>query len=182
MHIPIHLPTTMIRSQSDACQLCRSEPHSRNDNIHGTRHYNDVTMSTMASQMTSLTIVYSTVIPTQIKENVKAPRHWPFCEEFTGTGQFPTQRASNAENVSIWWRRHHGWCQFYCLPLSQTLQRPFSSPQVSESFNDSTMLITKWWRKSNETLLWAWCVHIPTYSLTTMMKPESDFCQLSRSG
>ena len=25
-----------------------------------------------------------------------------------GTGEFPTQMASNAENVSIWWR-HHGW-------------------------------------------------------------------------
>ena len=24
------------------------------------------------------------------------------------TGEFPAQRASNAENVSIWWR-HHGW-------------------------------------------------------------------------
>ena len=23
-----------------------------------------------------------------------------------GTGEFPAQRASNAENVSIWWRHH----------------------------------------------------------------------------
>ena len=28
------------------------------------------------------------------------------CEEFTGTGEFPTQRASYAENVSIWWHHH----------------------------------------------------------------------------
>ena len=46
-------------------------------------------------------------IQTQIKENIKASRHWPLCGEFTGTGEFPTQRASYAENVSIWWR-HHG--------------------------------------------------------------------------
>ena len=26
------------------------------------------------------------------------------------TGEFPTQRASNAENVSIWWRHHGDWC------------------------------------------------------------------------
>ena len=26
------------------------------------------------------------------------------CGEFTGTGEFPAQRASHAENVSIWWR------------------------------------------------------------------------------
>ena len=40
------------------------------------------------------------------KKNIEAPRHWPLCGEFTGTGEFPTQRASYAENVSIWWRHH----------------------------------------------------------------------------
>ena len=30
----------------------------------------------------------------------------PLCGEFTGTGEFPAQRASYAENVSIWWRHH----------------------------------------------------------------------------
>ena len=45
-------------------------------------------------------------IQTQIKENIKAPCHWPLCGEFTGTGEFPAQRASYAENVSIWWRHH----------------------------------------------------------------------------
>ena len=39
-------------------------------------------------------------IQTQIKEIVKAMRHWPLC------GEFPTQKASNAENVSMWWRHH----------------------------------------------------------------------------
>ena len=42
----------------------------------------------------------------QIKVNIKAPRHWPLCGEFTGTGEFPAQRASYAETVSIWWRHH----------------------------------------------------------------------------
>ena len=40
-------------------------------------------------------------IRAQIKENIKAPRHWPLCGEFTGTGEFPAQMANNAENVSI---------------------------------------------------------------------------------
>ena len=48
-------------------------------------------------------------IQTQIKENIKAPRHWPLCGEFTGTGEFPAQRASYAEYVSIWWRHHVMW-------------------------------------------------------------------------
>ena len=46
-------------------------------------------------------------IQAQIKENIKAPRPWPMCGEFTVTGEFPAEMASNAENVSIWWR-HHG--------------------------------------------------------------------------
>ena len=48
----------------------------------------------------------------QIKENIKAPRHWPLCGEFTGDRWSPVQRASYAENVSIWWRHHEkngGW-------------------------------------------------------------------------
>ena len=48
----------------------------------------------------------SPFIQTQIKENIKAPRHWPLYGEFTGTGEFPAQRASYAENVSNWWRHH----------------------------------------------------------------------------
>ena len=42
--------------------------------------YSDVIMGTMASQITSLTIVYSTVLSGA--ENIKAPRHWPLCGEW----------------------------------------------------------------------------------------------------
>ena len=38
------------------------------------------------------------------QEIMKAPRHWPLWGE--STGGFPSQRASNAENDSIWWRHH----------------------------------------------------------------------------
>ena len=37
----------------------------------------------------------------------QTPRHWPFWGEFTDARWIPRQRASNAENVSIWWR--HNW-------------------------------------------------------------------------
>ena len=46
-------------------------------------------MGAIASQITSLKIVYSTVIKTQIKENIKAPRHWPLYGEFTGDRWIP---------------------------------------------------------------------------------------------
>ena len=53
-------------------------------------HYNDVIMGAIASQITSLTIVYSIVnSQTQIKENIKAPRHWPLCGKFTGDWWIP---------------------------------------------------------------------------------------------
>ena len=52
-------------------------------------HYDDVIMSTIASQITSLTIVYSTVY-----SDADQRKHQS------------AQRASNAENVSIWWRHH----------------------------------------------------------------------------
>ena len=63
-------------------------------------------MGAIASQITSLTIAYSTVYSDADQRNIKDPRHWPLCGEFTGTGEFPAQRASYAENVSIWWRHH----------------------------------------------------------------------------
>ena len=42
-------------------------------------------------------------IRAHIKENIKTPRHWPLCGEFTDEWWIPHTRASNAENVSIWW-------------------------------------------------------------------------------
>ena len=52
-------------------------------------HYIDVIMTMMASQITILTVVYSPFIQTQVKENIKAPRHWPLCGEFTGDRWIP---------------------------------------------------------------------------------------------
>ena len=56
-----------------------------------TSHYDDVIMGAMASQITSLTIVYSTVYSGADQSQHQAPRHWPLC------GEFPAQMASNAE-------------------------------------------------------------------------------------
>ena len=64
-------------------------------------------MSAMASQITSLTTVYSTdYLGTDQRKHqssaslafMQGIHRWP--------GEFPAQRASNAENVSIWWRDH----------------------------------------------------------------------------
>ena len=64
------------------------------------------------------------LIQTQIKENIKASRHWPLWGEFITTGEFPAQKASNAENVFIWWR-HHVFEVFVRIPWHDDVLRRF---------------------------------------------------------
>ena len=52
-------------------------------------HYCDVRMCVVASQITSLTIVYSSVYSDADKKTIKALRHWPLCGEFTGDRWVP---------------------------------------------------------------------------------------------
>ena len=66
-------------------------------------------MGAMASQITPSPMSTQPFVQAQIKENLKAPRHWPFFGNSPVTGEFPAQMASNAENVSIWWRQHDEW-------------------------------------------------------------------------
>ena len=87
-----------------------------------TKHYNNVIMSTMASQITSLTIVYLTVYSRRISKETPKLRVTGLCE-----GNSPV--TSNAEKVSIWWR-HHG------LALLVTLWE--------ESIGDQWVPLTNW--------------------------------------
>ena len=66
-------------------------------------HYEDVIMSTMASQITSLKIVYSTVYSGADQRKHQSSASLALVRV---PGEFPAQMASNAENVSIWWRHH----------------------------------------------------------------------------
>ena len=62
-------------------------------------------MGKMISQITSLTIVYSTVYSGT--DQRKQVRISGLCEGISPvTCEFPTQRTSNAETVSIWWLHH----------------------------------------------------------------------------
>ena len=64
-------------------------------------------MGVIASQITSLAIVYSTVYSDADQKKTSKLRITGLCAgNSPGTGEFPTQMASNAENVSIWWRHH----------------------------------------------------------------------------
>ena len=75
-------------------------------------HYCDVIMGAMSSQITSFTIVYSKLSKLRVTG---------LCAGTSPvTGEFPAQMASNAENVSIWWRRHSVWLTRYHLSNVRT--------------------------------------------------------------
>ena len=69
-------------------------------------HYNDVIMGAIASQSPASRVFTQPFIQTQIKETSKLRVTGLCAGNSPGTGEFPAQRASNAENVSIWWRHH----------------------------------------------------------------------------
>ena len=77
-------------------------------------HYSDVIMGTIASQITSITIVYSIIYSNADKKNHQRSASLAFVRGIHRG--FPAQMASNAENVSIWWR-HHEWCPLVPLAL-----------------------------------------------------------------
>ena len=102
-------------------QVCRlmggvQEPHqpigyvSINIHLH-LFHYSDVIMGAMASQITNLAIVYSTVYSNaDQRKQLSSGLIGHFAGNSPLTGEFPAQIASNAENVSIWWRHHASAC------------------------------------------------------------------------
>ena len=65
-------------------------------------------MGAMASQITSLTIVYSTIYSGADQRKRQSSASLAFVKGIhrAQTGEFPAQMASNAENASIWWRHH----------------------------------------------------------------------------
>ena len=58
-------------------------------------------MGAMSFEISSLTAVYSTVYSGAGQRKHQSSASLAFV-----TGEFPAQMASNAENVSIWWRHH----------------------------------------------------------------------------
>ena len=70
-------------------------------------HCNDVIMGAIASQITTSRLFTQAFIQTQIKENIKAPRHWPLCGEFTGDRWIPRTndqlRGKCFRLMTSWW-------------------------------------------------------------------------------
>ena len=73
-------------------------------------HYSDVIMDAIASQITSFTIVYSVVCSGADQRKHQSSVSRAFVREIHRspvTGEFPAQKASNAElGCFLWWRHH----------------------------------------------------------------------------
>ena len=74
-------------------------------------------MGAMASQITSLTIVYLTVYSGADQRKHQSSASLAFVRGIhrARTGEFPAQMASNAKNASIWWRHHDKTPQIYSV-------------------------------------------------------------------
>ena len=89
-------------------------------------YYSDVIMLEMVSQIASLTIVYSTVY-----SGVDQRKHQSFTSlafvrgNYTVTGEFPAQMASNPANVSVWRSNHR---QYVSVCSDNGILTPGSKP------------------------------------------------------
>ena len=72
------------------------------------QHYSDVKMGAMVSPINGVSTVYSTVYTGARQRKHQSSVSLAFVRGIhTVDSEFPSQKASNAENVSNWWR-HHG--------------------------------------------------------------------------
>ena len=97
-------------------------------------------MSAMASQITSFTIVHSTVYSRRRSKKTSTLRVTGLCKGNSPmTGEFPAQRSSNEENVSNWCSHHE-------------FTAPAESPDIHR---DNSYTHSQWF------FLWAFPVKFP---------------------
>ena len=105
----------LINEPGNAFASYGSKPKAATELPDKLGHYSDAIMSAIASQITSVTIVYSTVYSRRRSKKTSMLRVTGLCAGNSPvTGEFPTQRASNAENISIWWRNNACLRSFSC--------------------------------------------------------------------
>ena len=65
------------------------------------------------------------------------------------TGEFPTQRVNNAENVSIWWR-HQSWlssgCHFHCILCFRSVDECAIMTPLPGCYGGADRQLVRWWR------------------------------------
>ena len=96
--------TQIIQGYSDAIEIIMrlSQLHKSSDVITLTSQWAQWRLKSPASGL-----FIQLFIQVQVKENIRKLRVTGLCvENPPGTGEFSAQKASNADNVFIWWRHH----------------------------------------------------------------------------
>ena len=112
-------------------------------------HYDDVIMTTMASQITSLAVVYSIVYSGVDQRKHQSSASLALVRGIHRDRWIPPQRASNAENVTMWWRHHAGcwnppsWTTGGCLSYTiNGMAADVLAPFVARA--SAVMILTCW--------------------------------------
>ena len=98
-------------------------------------------MTVMASRITGQSNIYSTVCSDCRQRNIKGP-YCPLVMIIHCDRWFPTQKESNMENASIWWRHNGGYHDGTCIILRNihiTLQ-----PLTKQCSREVGMLASRW--------------------------------------
>ena len=133
-------------------------------------HYDDVIIGAIASLITSLTMFILKRLFRRRSKKTSKLRVTGLCVgNSPGTGDFPAQMASNAENVPVWWR-HHGYHKIHRYELitgkrtdREGIERPIT--QYVNSHGDavcSDVTVGNW----NKSYLWSLAKILKTFSNT----------------
>ena len=101
-------------------------------------------MNAMASQITSLTIVYSAVYSGADQRKHQSSASLAFCGN---SSVFPAQMAIKAENVSIWWRHHESWVHRswgYQYQKRMRFSERYPTPRNCPTFTDNNIATIFW--------------------------------------
>ena len=120
------------------------------------QHYSDVIMGIMASQITCISIICSTVGSGADQRKHQSSASLAFVGGNSPVaGEFPTQRVSNTENVSIWWRHHDQHYDSSCMTCSSNGAR-FYQHNISNFFGQSIIWLVRFQPIEDLTKWYCW--------------------------
>ena len=143
-------------------------------------HYDDIIMRVMASQIISLMIVYSTVYSGADQRKHQSSTSLAFVRGIHRS--FPAQMASNAENISIWWRHH--MCDVFnnsflasCKICDRSLDNNWALKQNGGRRASRCNILSLWYSIENLLHLYKSCSHSlrPGFSHYYFYTNEVDF-------
>ena len=130
--------------------------------VFNSQHYNDVIVSAVASQITGFWVVCSTVCSGADQRKHRSSASLTLCEGNSPvTGEFPSQRASDAENIFIWWRHHETHTEHKIHTHRQVAKTSYKTREIkmptSLSYSPNFKAIGKLWTLISRVRYFARC-------------------------